>query len=138
MECSTYKELINGRKALRDLYALENTKLSNKKESQWSTMIIDQWEIADENQNNIDQGLLMKDKRYAFEKMNTLETKRVDNIYVELCYANRCVIDEVKRMITRYCFSYIDTIKKFTNEMYPSLNDALSIWSNLASFAEGF
>lgn len=138
MESTAYKDLIKRRKALKDLYILENAKLTNKKETQWSTMDTTQWDIEDKIKATIDQSLLCKDKRYAFELMNTNETKMVENLYVQLCNANRSIIDELKKIIDRYCISYIDTIRRFSNEMYPSLNDALSVWTDLATFADDF
>ena len=77
----------------------------------------------------------MHDKPYAFEHMCKTDTSNLLKIYNQLGYANKMNMRELKRIIKGYCNRYIENIKEFNTEFYPSINDLIGIWSNLQNFA---
>ena len=56
-----------------------------------------------EDMEKIDRILLLRDKTYACSKMCTKETLALDNLKKQLGYANKCNIDELKRLIKKIC-----------------------------------
>ena len=56
-----------------------------------------------EDMEKIDRILLLRDKTYACSKMCTKESLVLDNLKKQLCYANKCNIDELKRLIKKIC-----------------------------------
>ena len=98
-------------------------------------MDVSKWEIT-EDYTKIDRLLLIRDKQYAYSKMCTTETQMVENLKKQLCYANRSNIDELKRLIAKNCLNFVVNLKKFCDEMYPSLNDGLTVWTGLMTYAE--
>ena len=135
MEGTAYEELIHSREEIKNRYVAENAKLTAKKDKLWAAMDISKWEIT-EDMNKIDRVLLFRDKIYATAKMCTVETQMVENLKKQLGYANRSNIDELKKLISKYCVSYIKNLKEFSDQMYPSLNDGLNIWTGLTAFSD--
>jgi hypothetical protein len=135
MEGVAYEELVRSREELKNKYLSELKRLQIKKEKLWTMMDVKKWEIVDEF-NNVDHILLMKDKVYAFSKMCGNETENVESLHKQLGYANRNNIEELKKMLNRNRFNFIKNIKDFTEEFYPSLNDSLNVWTEVASFAD--
>ena len=43
-------------------------------------------------------------------------------------------IFELKKLINEYCVRYVNNIKTFNAEFYPSINDLVSSWSNMETF----
>ncbi len=134
MEGNAYEELINSREEIRKKYQNENTKLKAKKDKLWSSMDASKWEITD--MSKIDGILLFRDRDYAYAKMCTKDTLEVDNLRMQLDYANKSNIDELRNLIAKYSIGFNQNIKEFTNALYPSLNDGLTIWSGLNSYAQ--
>ena len=56
-----------------------------------------------EDMEKIDRILLLRDKNYACSKMCTKETLSLENLKKQLGYANKCNIDELKRLIKKIC-----------------------------------
>jgi hypothetical protein len=135
MECLAYEELIKSRDEIRIKYSTENARLVSKKDKLWAAMDVSKWEIT-EDYSKIDRLLLIRDKQYAYSKMCTTETQMVENLKKQLCYANRSNIDELKRLIAKNCLNFVVNLKKFCDEMYPSLNDGLTVWTGLMTYAE--
>ena len=135
MEGIAYEELVRSREELKNKYLSELKRLQLKKEKLWTLMDYKKWEIVDDF-NNIDHILLMKDKVYAFSKMCGNETENVESLHKQLGYANKNNFEELKKMINRNRFNFIKNIKDFTEEFYPSLNDSLNVWTEVASFAD--
>ena len=135
MEGVAYEELVRSREELKNKYLSELKRLQMKKEKLWTMMDVKKWEIVEEF-NNVDHILLMKDKVYAFSKMCGNETENVESLHKQLGYANKNNIEELKKMINRNRFNFIKNIKDFTEEFYPSLNDSLNVWTEVASFAD--
>lgn len=135
MEGTSYEELIQSREDLRGRFVSENSRLQSKKDKLWASMDPNKWEIA-ENFEHIDRLMLQRDRSYAFAKMCTRETQVVESLHHQLGYANRNNIDELKKMINRNSLRFIANMKLFTNEFYPTLNDSLNVWTQLATYAD--
>ena len=132
MEGNAYSELTKSRLVIKEKFENENKKLNNKKEKLWEQNDISKWEI-NEDFSNIDRVLLMRDKQYAFSKMCTRESFTVNNLRILLRYANKKNLDELKKIITNYQESFINNVKAFANSFYPTLNDALNVWTEVAA-----
>jgi hypothetical protein len=39
-------------------------------------------------------------------------------------------------MLEKYSHSFLVNIKEFADQLYPTLNDGLNIWTTIGSFAE--
>ena len=135
MEGMAYTELIDSREIIKNQFINENNRLTAKKTKLWSTMDITKWEIT-EDIEKIDRILLMRDKDYACSKMCTQETQVCENLRRQFGYANRNNIDELKRLINKYCESYLQNLKDFSDKLYPSIGDGLNIWSTIASISD--
>ena len=68
--------------------------------------------------------------------MCTKETLSLENLKKQLGYANKCNIDELKRLIKKYADMYLNNIITFAERMYPTLNDALNVWTTIAAFTD--
>ena len=132
MEGQAYTELSKSRQTIKDQFESENNKLINKKEKLWEKNDISKWEI-NEDFSQIDRVLLIRDKQYAFSKMCTNETLVVRNLSIMLRYANKKNMDELKKLMTGYQEKFIDNVRLFANNFYPTLNDALNVWTEVAS-----
>ena len=75
-------------------------------------------------------------KVYGCSKMCTTETNNLINLQKKLGYVNKCSIDELKRLVNKYKNTFVDNIKAFSGDLYPIINDALNVWSNMASSIE--
>ena len=135
MEGMAYTELIDSREIIKNQFINENNRLTAKKNKLWTTMDITKWEIT-EDIEKIDRILLMRDKDYACSKMCTQETQVFENLRKQFGYANRNNIDELKRLINKYCESYLQNLKDFSDKLYPSIGDGLNIWSTIASIGD--
>jgi hypothetical protein len=134
MENVAYSELIYSREILKNKYVSENTKLMNKKEKLYSTMDISKWEIIEDFNNSIDKNLLLKDKNYALAKMCTRETQNVENYRKQFGYSNKMNMEELKRIINLNVQRFTQNIKNFSEEFYPTLTDAINVWTCLTSY----
>ena len=79
MENNAYNELIQNRLDKKEEYSKEMNKLNKKKEELWIEKDINKWNIT--KFDNIDRFLLIKDKDYAFSKMCTEETQKLENLH---------------------------------------------------------
>ena len=98
-------------------------------------MDVSKWEIVDEF-DKIDRLLLFRDKTYATAKMCTRDTQFFENPHKQLDYANCMNNEELKRLIEKNGKQFIDNFKQFADLLYPTLNDSLAVWSQLASYAD--
>ena len=98
-------------------------------------MDVAKWEIVDEFEK-VDRLLLFRDKTYATAKMCTRETQFVENLHKQLDYANYMNNEELRRLIENNGKKFLDNFKQFADLLYPSLNDSLAVWSQLASYAD--
>ena len=134
MEGDSYLDLMTWREEAKAKFDKENNKLQAKKDKLWSQMDISKWEITD--YSRIDRVALVRDKQYACAMMCTVETNVCKNLLNQLGYANRCNIDELKRLIQKDVNTFPDNIKIFANNLYPTLTDALNVWTQMASAVE--
>ena len=135
MEGEACLELYTKRNEIQDKYINENKKLQNKKDKLWTQMDISKWEIM-EDFNGIDKALLVRDKIYGYSKMCTIETNNLNNLEKKLGYVNKCCINELKKLVDKYKNTFVDNIKDFSEDLYPSINDSLNVWSQMASSIE--
>ena len=133
MESDSYCELIKSREALKSQYMSEKKRLDARKEKLWQLMDVTKWEIIDDF-NRVDRALLMRDKSYAFTYMCTKETTALEGIHKQLGYANKMNMEELKKLISKNTVRFVNTVKEFTNEFYPTLTDGISVWSTLNGF----
>ena len=135
MEGEAYLELFIKRDEIQNKFNTENKRLQAKKDKLWAQMDISKWEIL-EDFGRIDRVLLVRDKIYGCSKMCTTETNNLNNLHKKLGYVNKCSIDELKRLVNKYKNSFADNIKAFSGDLYPIINDALNVWSQMASAIE--
>ena len=131
-EGRAYTEIIDRREELKNRYNAENSRVTAKKEKLYATGDISKFELGD--QPGIDRDRLLKDKAYAFEHMCRNDTLNVEKIYNQLGYANKMNMMELKKMIKDYCVRYVENIKQFDSEFYPTINDMVGTWSNMETF----
>lgn len=132
MEGNAYSELTKSRLIIKEKFENENKKLMTKKEKLWEQNDFSKWEI-NEDFNRIDRVLLVRDKQYAFSKMCTSETFSLNNLRIMLRYANKKNLDELKKLVGNYQERFINNVKLFANSFYPTLNDALNVWTEVAA-----
>ena len=132
MEGEAYLELFTKREEIQNKFTADSKKLQAKKDKLWAQMDISKWEIL-EDFGKIDRVLLVRDKIYGCSKMCTNETNNLNNLHKKLGYVNKCSIDELKRLVNKYKNSFADNIKAFSGDLYPIINDALNVWSQMAS-----
>ena len=133
LEGIAYEELIDRRTELKNKYTSEVARVTAKKEKLYAAQDISKFELGDER--NIDKDRLLRDKAYAFENMCKNDNLQLEKLYNQLGYANKMNMLELKRIIKEYCVRYVDNMKAFNTEFYPSINDLIGIWSNLQNFA---
>ena len=134
MENIAFIELIDSREIIRQKYATEKSKLDAKKEKLYKIMDFNKWEIED-NYGQVDRALLFRDKNYAFDKMCTRETQALENIHKMLGYANFMNLEQLKKTIDYNSKKFVEITKEFANKFYPSLNDGITVWSTLNTYA---
>ena len=132
MENAAFNEIIEDRLKKKEEYTKENNKLIIIKEDLWNKQDVNKWNIT--NYDNIDRFQLMKDKNYAFSKMCTIDTERVNNLKYKFNFANYENREQFDLIINITKERFINNIKSFTKEFYITLNDSLNIWSELGSF----
>ena len=68
--------------------------------------------------------------------MCTIETQRVNNLKYKFNFLNYSNREQLGLIINIDKERFINNIKTFTKEFYLTLNDSLSIWSELGSFVQ--
>ena len=135
MNSTSYAELIKHREELNLKFIDENAKLTAKKEKLWISLDVSKWEIVDEF-NKINKEMLTKDKEYAMSQMCTKETRILSNMKKMLGYSNRMCLVELKKMVVTNSNKFMENIKTFSENFYPSLTDGLNIYSDLSIFIQ--
>jgi len=133
LEGKAYTELIERREELKAKYNSEKQRVNAKKEKLYATGDITKFELGT-NEKGIDRDRLIHDKPYAFEYMCQNDTGNLQKIYNQLGYANKMNMRELKKLIKDYCVRYVENVKKFDEEFYPSINDLIGTWSNMQTF----
>ena len=132
LEGKAYTELIERREELKAKYTGENQKVTSKKEKLYATGDISKFELGDDK--TIDRNRILHDKPYAFEHMCKNDTNSLAKLYNQLGYANKMNMRELKKMIKEYCVRYVDNVKQFDIEFYPTINDLVTTWTNMETF----
>ena len=137
MECAAYTELIVKRNSLKGAYFEEQKKLNSKKEKLWASGDTSKWEIV-EDFTKIDHLYLKTDKLYAFSKMCTQESNHVANLGNTLGFYNRQNMQELKKLMKNNCNKYMQDLKAFTDNFYPTLTDALTVYTSIQMFVNSY
>jgi len=132
MENIAYIELIEGREELKEIYLAEKRRLDDKKTKLYSYNDVYKWEIDDLNKINFE--LIYRDKNYAWEQMCTKETQALELTRQRFGYANYMNFSQLRKIINKNCKLFIENTKNFANSFYPSLNDAITLWSTLNTY----
>jgi hypothetical protein len=132
-ESLSYVSLIKKRENIKNLFINEYKKLDQKKEKIWKNEDIKKWEINYEN-FNVDNALLLKDKKYAKSKMLYKETKEFEKIKNNFEYINYTYKTELDYFLNNYLNGFKYFIQNFVKEFYPTLNDFINSWSSLSVF----
>ena len=133
LEGNSFSDMIVRREEIRNRYINESNSLRKRKEKLWTENNITKWEIIDDT-NKIDTVLLLKDKNYAFQKMCTQESLNVENLKLQLGYANKMVNNELKKFLNENSENFMENMKDFVEKFYPTLTDGISIWTTLANY----
>ena len=133
METDSFNELLLERDLIKNTYDYEHNRLLSKKEKLWDNGDITKYEILDEY-NSVDNLLLLRDKKYAFNKMCTRETQIENNLHKQLNYTNWMYTEELNRINNINAKKFVDNVKIFSEQIYPTLNDSFNVWSEIASY----
>ena len=128
-----YVSLIKKRENIKNLYITEYKKLDQKKEKLWKYEDIKKWEINYEN-FNVDNILLLKDKKYAKSKMLYKESKELEKIKNNFEYINYMNKNELEYFLNNYLDGFKIFMQNFVKDFYPTLNDFINSWSSLSVF----
>ena len=131
-EGKAYTELIERREELENKYNSEYQRIIAKKEKLYASGDISKFELGDSKV--VDNERLLRDKNYAFDHMCQAEHRELSKILNQLGYANKMNIMELKKMINEYCQRFVENIKSFDIEFYPTINDLVGTWSNMETF----
>ena len=131
-EGRAYTELIDRREELKNKYNSETARITAKKEKLYATGDINKFELGDDSV--VDRDRLLRDKSYAFEHMCRNDNLNLQKLSNQLGYANKMNMIELKKMINEYCNRYVENIKNFDLEFYPTINDMVGTWSNMETF----
>ena len=133
LEGSAFLDMINRREEIRDKYIQDSNTLRIKKEKLWIENNIKKWDIIDDY-NQVDNVLLIKDKKYALSKMCTQDTLAVEKLKEQLGYANKMISNELKKFLNENSEKFMENMKDFVQKFYPSLTDGISVWTTLANY----
>ena len=112
-------------------YINRSNKLNLKKETLYQKLDVKNFELKPFE--NIDNDLLYKDKKYAFEKMCYKETEELKNIkdLIQSYYYQNYI--NFKDLINEFEKCYVNNLRDFSNSFQPSVTDGVEIWSHLSS-----
>ena len=132
LEGKAYTEIIERREELENKYNSEYQRIIAKKEKLYAAGDINKFELGDSKV--IDNERLLRDKNYAFDHMCQADHRELSKIFNQLGYANKMNIMELKKMIKEYCQRFVENIKNFDINFYPTINDLVGTWSNMETF----
>ena len=66
--------------------------------------------------------------------MCTQESLNVENLKLQLGYANKMVTNELIKFLNENSEKFMENMKDFVEKFYPSLTDAITIWTTLANY----
>ena len=132
IEGRAYTELIDRREDLKNKYNSEIARIAAKKEKIYATGDINKFELGDDH--IVDRDRLLRDKAYAFEHMCKNDNLNLEKLSNQLGYANKMNMIELRKMVNEYCTRYVENIKQFDMDFYPTINDMVGTWSNMETF----
>ena len=135
LEGQNYVSILQHREDLKTKYEHDHTKLEYKKEKIFNTKDIAKFEL-NPNDDKIDKDKLIHDKAYAFEHICYKERQQIKILYDMLGYANHMGSFELKKMLNGYCSKFINNLQQFDSQLYPTLTDEISTWTNIETFVQ--
>ena len=133
LKVNSFIEIIDSRENLRQKYNTEFTKLNSKKEKLYTSVKdINKWEIS--NSENIDKPLLLRDKKYAFAHMCSKESQNIESMKKLLEFCNYNNYMAFKKINKENVKNFVDTMKDFTDKIFPYINDGFNIGKKLRSY----
>ena len=126
-------EILNKEKNIQEDYHNFRNKLMAKKELLWQQMDVSKWELNQNNNNQLDQERLFKDKLYAQENMCNKEStdlKLKGDLLGYYFYEN---YGNFKKILGEWDTGHLENITEFTNQIYPSFSDLINVWSSVVS-----
>ena len=126
-------EILNKEKNIQDDFCNFKNKLLAKKELLWQQMDVSKWDLNQNNNNQLDQERLFKDKLYAQENMcskESMDLKLKGDLLGYFFYEN---YDNFKKILGEWDNGHLQNITEFTNQIYPSFSDLINVWSNVVS-----
>ena len=129
LKCGALIENYEKVQSLQEEYLNNKNKLMAKKELLWKQMDISKWDLA--QGEILDNQRLFTDKLYAQDKMCYKESTPVKIQKDLLGYYFYHTDLNFKKLINELNNEFLENIKIFSNQIYPSLSDGINVWSDL-------
>ena len=129
LKCSALIENYEKIQILQEEYLNNKNKLMAKKELLWKQMDISKWDLSPGE--ILDNQRLFSDKLYAQDKMCFKESFELKIQRDLIGYYFYHTDINFKQLIKELNLGFTENIKGFSNQIYPSLSDGISVWSDL-------
>ena len=129
LKCSALIENYEKIQILQEEYLNNKNKLMAKKELLWKQMDISKWDLSPGE--ILDNQRLFSDKLYAQDKMCFKESFELKIQRDLMGYYFYHTDINFKQLIKELNLGFTENIKGFSNQIYPSLSDGISVWSDL-------
>ena len=129
LKCGSLIENYEKLQDLQEDYLNNKNKLMAKKEMLWKQMDITKWELL--QGEVLDNQRLFTDKLYAQDKMCFRESFELKIQRELLGYYFYNIDINFKELIKELNIGFMENIKTFSNQIYPSLSDGINVWSDL-------
>jgi len=129
LKCGALIENYEKVQSLQEEYLNNKNKLMAKKELLWKQMDISKWDLA--QGEILDNQRLFTDKLYAQDKMCYKDSTQVKIQKDLLGYYFYHTDLNFKKLIKELNNEFLENIKIFSNQIYPSLSDGINVWSDL-------
>ena len=129
LKCGALIENYEKVQSLQEEYLNNKNKLMAKKELLWKQMDISKWDLA--QGEILDNQRLFTDKLYAQDKMCYKDSTQVKIQKDLLGYYFYHTDLNFKKLINELNNEFLENIKIFSNQIYPSLSDGINVWSDL-------
>ena len=131
LENNSIIDLLERRNIIKNKFFNDNNKLQAKMEKLFQTGDINKFEIDDLNKIDKDK---LKDKNYAFTIMCTKENISLNELKNQLGYYNMMCFNELIKKQEKDTVKYMDNLKNFTENFYPTLTDGINVYTTLQIF----
>lgn len=135
LEVETFETMLKKREDIKNKYNVESTRTENKKHKVFHTRDIAKFEI-DKEDGTIDTLRITRDKEYAMKYLCYKDMMNVNMIYKQYGYANYVGKEEIEKMVCKNVDRIIDNLKAFENKFYQTLNDGITMWTNMETFVQ--